>query len=97
MFYQNFWEAIKGDLPEIFEDFYKGDLDIYILNFGLIAIIPKENEAITMSKYRPISLLNYSYKIFIKVLTSLIEKVIDRLISSNHTTFIKDRYILESV
>jgi hypothetical protein len=97
MFYQSFWENIKGGLIEMFEDFYKGELDIYRLNFALITIIPKENEARTIKKYRPISLLNCSYKIFTKVLTSRFGKMIDRLVESNQTTFIKGRYILESV
>jgi hypothetical protein len=97
MFYQSFWDVIKRDILEVFEDFHKGELDIYRLNFALITIIPKENEARTMNKFRPISLLNCSYKIFTKVLTSRIGGVIDRLISSNQTTFIKGRFILESV
>jgi hypothetical protein len=50
-----------------------------------------------MNKIRPISLLNYSYKIFTKVLTDRISKVADRLVTGNQTTFIKGRYILESV
>jgi hypothetical protein len=50
-----------------------------------------------MSKFRPISLLNCSYKIFMKVLTNRIGVIADRLIASNQTSFIKGRYILESV
>jgi hypothetical protein len=50
-----------------------------------------------MSKFRQISLLNCSYKIFTKVLTNRLRYVADRLIASNQTTFIKGRYILESV
>jgi hypothetical protein len=50
-----------------------------------------------MSKFRPISLLNCSYKIFTKVLTNRIGVIADRLIASNQTSFIKGRYILESV
>jgi hypothetical protein len=49
-----------------------------------------------MNKFRPISLLNCSYKIFTKVLTNRVAGVIDRLIASNQTAFIKGRYILES-
>jgi hypothetical protein len=41
--------------------------------------------------------LNCSYKIFTKVLTNRIGQVIDRMIASNQTSFIKGRYILESV
>jgi hypothetical protein len=76
MFYQHFWEEVKGDLTEMLEDFHKGNLDLYSLNFCLVTVIPKEKESRTMNKYRPISLLNCSYKIFTKVLTNRIGKVI---------------------
>jgi hypothetical protein len=95
--YQKTWDAVKGDLLEMFKDFHQGKLDMYKLNFALIIVIPKEKDARTMNKFRPISLLNCSYKIFTKVLTNRIGSVADRLVASNQTIFIKGRYILESV
>jgi hypothetical protein len=50
-----------------------------------------------MNKFRPINLLNCSYKIFTKVLTNRIGGIANRLVASNQTTFIKGRYIVESV
>jgi hypothetical protein len=50
-----------------------------------------------MRKFRPISLLNYSFKIFTKVLTNRFARILDRLISYQQSGFIKGRYILESV
>jgi hypothetical protein len=90
-------EEVKDDIVEMFEDFHRCELDIYRLNFALITVIPQEKDARTMNKFRPISLLNFCYKIFTKLLTNRLGKVIDKLIASNQTTFIKGRYILESV
>lgn len=81
----------------MFEDFYKGDLDIYHLNFAMLTLIPKESEATSMKKIRPISLLNCSYKIFTKVLTNGLAIVLQRLIVSNQSAFLKGRFILEIV
>jgi hypothetical protein len=97
MFYQYFWDVVKGDLMSMFDDLYNGNLDLYKLNFALITIIPKEKDARTMNKFRLISLLNCSYKIFTKVLTNRVGQVVDRLVASNQTSFIKARYILEIV
>jgi hypothetical protein len=97
MFYHNFWDVIRGDLMDLFTELYENKLDLYRLNFALITIIPKEKDARNMSKFRHISLLNCSYKIFTNVLTNRMGLVVDRLISSNQTSFIKGRYILESV
>jgi hypothetical protein len=89
MFYQHFWEVINYDLMDMFRDLHKEDLDLYRLKFSLITIIPKEKDARTMNKFRLISLLNCSYKIFTKVLSNRINKVIYKLIASNQTAFIK--------
>jgi hypothetical protein len=35
-FYQNFWNTIKGDLMQMFQDLYAGDLPLFSLNFGVI-------------------------------------------------------------
>jgi len=97
LFYQVFWEVIKKDLLMPVNCFSRGQLDLDRLNYGMITLIPKEPEAKTLKKFRPISLLNCSFKIFAKMLNNRLVVVADRLIASNQTAFIKGRYILESV
>lgn len=97
MFYQRFWEVIKHDLMAMFADFYKGELDIFRLNFAVLTLIPKKPNASSIKKFRPISLLNCSFKVFTKVLTNRLALIMNSLISSNQSAFIKGRYILESV
>ncbi|WVZ94360.1 hypothetical protein U9M48_040259, partial [Paspalum notatum var. saurae] len=65
-----FWETIKGDLLQTFLDLSKGDLALFGLNFGVITLIPKVQEANVIQQYRPICLLNMSYEIFTKVATN---------------------------
>jgi hypothetical protein len=81
----------------MFNAWHEDNLDLYRLNFAMITLIPKENEARSMRKFRPISLLNYSFKIFTKVLTNILARIINRLISFHQSAFIRGRYILESV
>jgi hypothetical protein len=97
LFYQKFWDIVKEDIVKMFEEFHKGDLDLYRLNFAMLTLIPKVEEAKEMNNFRPISLINCSFKIFSKVLTNRLEKVTQRLISENRSAFIHGRYILESV
>ena len=78
-------------------DFEDGKLDMRRLNFALIVLIPKEADARKMKKFRPISLSNCGVKIFSKAMTNRVSPVGRSLISSNQTTFIKGRDILESV
>jgi hypothetical protein len=96
-FHQKFWELVKPEILSMFNDFSKGELDIYRLNFAMLTLIPKEADADVMRKFRPISLLNCIFKLFTKVITNRLALIVDRIISHNQTTFIKGRYILESV
>jgi hypothetical protein len=54
----------------LFEVFHEGKLDLYRLNFSMITLITKMEDAIDMKHFRPISLINCSFKIFSKVLTT---------------------------
>jgi hypothetical protein len=73
-FYQKYWDVIYEDLMNLFDAWFEDRLDICRLNFAMITLIPKENDAITMKKFRPISLLNCSFKIFCEVLTNRLPK-----------------------
>jgi hypothetical protein len=97
LFYQTFWDTVKSDFMNLVRKFETGELKIDRLNFAMITLIPKEPEARTLKKFRPISLLNCSFKIFGKLLNNRLIAVADRIIVSNQTAFIKGRYILESV
>jgi mannosylglycoprotein endo-beta-mannosidase len=81
----------------MFQDFHKGELDIRRLNYGVITLVPKVQEANTMKQYRPICLLNVDYKGFTKVLTERLTPVAKEIVGENQSGFIKGRNILEGV
>jgi len=95
LFYQVFWDLIKVDLMNLIGVFEQGDLNLDRLNYAMITLIPKEPEAKVLKKFRPISLINCSFKIFSKLLNNRMVRVADRLVASNQTAFIKGRFILE--
>jgi hypothetical protein len=96
-FYQFFWDVVKHDLMSLFNEFHAGRLPIHSLNFGIITLLPKVTEAIQIQQFRPIYLLNVSFKVFTKVLNNRILKVSDKLIGPSQTAFIPGRYIMEGV
>jgi hypothetical protein len=97
MFYQKFWPIIKDDFMAIVREFEAGRANMARLNYAMIILIPKEDGAKTLRKFRPISLINCSFKLFAKALNSRLEKICNRLLAPNQTAFVKGRYILESV
>jgi mannosylglycoprotein endo-beta-mannosidase len=81
----------------IFHDFHKEDLRLFSLNFGIITVLPKCQEAIRIQQYRHICLLNVSCKIFTKVATNRINFMAQKVIQPSQTAFVLDWYILEGV
>jgi hypothetical protein len=74
-FYQNFWEIIS--------------LTLFRLNFGEIILLPKIKEAERIQQYRPIYLLNVSFKIFTKVATIRLNTVADHVVRPSQTAFMQ--------
>ena len=87
----------KNDLMAMFRDFHKGDLPIFHLNFGTIILLRKKEDAIQIQQYRPICLLNVSFKIFTKVTTNRVTAVAHEVIRPTQTAFMLGRHILEGV
>src|SRR5438128_12144865 len=96
-FYQKFWEVIKVDLLLMFQELHSGDLPLFSLNFGVITLIPKVQEANVIQQYRPICILNVSFKIFTKVATNRLSLVADKVVSTTQTAFLRGQNILEGL
>ena len=96
-FYQKFWPIIKDDLMAMFVQLQKGDLPLFKLNFGVITLLPKKEDASRIEQYRPMYLLNVSLKIFTKVGTNHVSSIAHRVIQPTQSAFIPGRNIFEGV
>ena len=77
-FYQHFGEVVKWDLMKLLNEFQAGKLDITRLNYGITLI--QKTIAKQIQKFRPICLLNVSFKIITKVLMNRLSAVIKPII-----------------
>jgi hypothetical protein len=96
-FYQSCWDIVKGDIIQLFADFFEEKVDISRLNYGIITLLPKISDASKIQQFRPICLLNCLYKLVTKTLTVRLEKVAEKLIHANQTAFLKGRNIMSGV
>jgi hypothetical protein len=60
-------------------------------------LLPKKENAIQIQQYRPICLLNVSFKIVTKVATNRITKVAHKVVRPSQTAFMPGRHISEGV
>jgi len=94
-FYQVFWDLVKEELMATFTELHVGTLPLNSLNFGTIILLPKNKDAKTIQQYRPICLLNVSFKIFTKVATNRLSSVAHKIIRPTQTAFLPGRNIME--
>ena len=82
---------------DLFTNFHKEDLNLFSLNFGIIMLIPKVQEATKIQQYRLICILNVSFKFFTKVAMNRLNKVAQIVVSPMQTAFLPGRNIMEGV
>jgi hypothetical protein len=63
----------------------------------VISLIPKLQEVKKIQQYRPICMLNVSFKIFTKVLANRFTAIANRIIKPSQTAFLPGRNIMEGV
>jgi hypothetical protein len=64
----------------LFKMLQQKQLSLYKLNFGVITPLPKKEDAVKIQQYRPICLLNVSFKLFTKVGTNKIMGIAPKVI-----------------
>jgi hypothetical protein len=82
-FFQKIWDTIHLDIVHLFNDFYNGNLKIERLNYRMVTLLPKVDNAADMKNFRPICLLNVCYKIISKVLNNRLAGCITNVISDS--------------
>ena len=97
-FYETFFDLIgPALLDSLNAGFECGTLSISQRR-GVISLIPKdENNLMTLSNWRPITLLNVDYKILAKIIANRIKPVLPKLIHPDQTGFIKERFIGQNI
>jgi Reverse transcriptase (RNA-dependent DNA polymerase) len=79
------------------QHFYNNALNVTKLNHAMMHLLSKENDARVIQKFRPISLVDCSYKIISKVLTNRLSVIVNTIVDEAQTTFIQGRFILDNV
>jgi hypothetical protein len=96
-FYVKLWPILEADFIEmVLQSIARGWLP-QGMNEGLIALFHKGSPTNELNNYRPITLLNVSYKIVAKALQHRLQPSLPDLISEDQTAFLPLRYILDNV
>ena len=66
-------------------------------NSAFLALIPKEKDAKSFDRFRPISLCNIGYKIITKIMASKLKHILPYLIPENQGGFVKGRKVSDNI
>jgi len=94
-FYKRFWNLLKREVGTMFNQFYHSVPRSFSSYF--VTLIPKVSSPSSLSDSCPISLLGSLYKLVAKVLAGRLAPIMDKLISSNQSAFIKGRQLVDGV
>jgi hypothetical protein len=92
-----FWNLIKSDLKRMLCYSHHSLKLERNTNSSFLALIPKEINPTSFTRFQPISLCNYSYKILTKIIASRLKKILPKIISPNQEGFIHDRQIMDNI
>ena len=97
-FYKFFWIDVKKYVLESYEySFETGTLSIDQKR-GILTLIPKKDKDRTLlSNWRPLSLLNFDYKLLAKVIAERMKLFLPKLIDPDQTGYVAGRYIGENL
>ena len=97
-FYKIFWSTLKTFYISSINFSYNNGSLTALQKQGIITLLPKKDkDLISLTNWRPISLLNIDYKIATKAIANRMKKVLNSLIHSSQTGFLKGRYIGENI
>ena len=96
-FFKVFWRYIKHFVHRsLISGLNNGELSI-TQREGLITLVPKPLKPRNLiSSWRPITLLNSTYKILSATIANRLKKVLDSVIHPDQTAFLKNRFIGEN-
>ena len=92
-FVKKCWSIICEDFYKLCNDFHASNICLQSINGSFITLVPKHDNPIKITDFRPISLLNTSVKIITELLANRLQLVLPRLIHKNQYGFIRHRCI----
>lgn len=91
-FYQIYWHIVRDEVTWVVLKFLNNDIFDHYTNFTYIALIPKVNNLISASNFRPIDLCNVIYKIVSKVLVNRLKQILSNIISRIRVPLCQDNW-----
>ena len=96
-FYSRFWGLLGRDMVETLNFSFREGFLSASQRQGILRLLFKKDDPLSLKNWRPISLLNLDYKIATKALSYRIRKVLPNILSEDQTCSVPGRSIFENL
>eukprot|EP00253_Pinus_taeda_P004728 PITA_04728 len=90
-------EEVSEDILNVVEDSKMNRTILKVLNTSFVSLIPKQDNAQTPDRFRPIALCNVVYKIISKVVANRLKPLLLSLVSVEQSGYVEGRQILNNI
>ena len=97
IFFHNYWDIVGTNITNMVLNVLNSNAPMAEINKTNISLIPKTNHPTRMTKFRPISVCNVTYKLISKVLANRLKTVMPSIISENQSAITTERLISDNV
>ena len=95
-FFQRNWGTLKEEITKAVKEFFATGIIPPGINDTTIVLIPKVDNPVNLSQFRPISLCNVIYKILSKCLVNRLRPLLGDIISESQSAFVPGRLITDN-
>ena len=96
-FVKEFWYLMKDEVIIMFDQFYANEVLPKCMLAFFVTLIPTVSSPMELKDFRSISLLGSLYKLLAKVLARRLAGVMNSIISSSQSAFLKCRHLVDGV
>lgn len=96
-FFKKFWPLISEDYTNMITDAIVADRFPNGVTCGVLTLLHKGGNRNLLTNWRPIALLNVSYKIYAKALQLRLQPVLSEIIGDDQSAFLHGRFILDNI
>ncbi|GJZ07586.1 RNA-directed DNA polymerase, eukaryota, reverse transcriptase zinc-binding domain protein [Tanacetum coccineum] len=97
VFFKKAWNVVGKDVCDGIKEFFSKGQMLGELNATLITLIPKIQNPLKVSDFKPIACCNVLYKCINKILTNRIKGALKKLVQNNQSSFIPGRLIQDNI
>lgn len=91
------WEVVGHSILDFVRRCFADPRNIQGVNHTLLSLIPRCDDPVYVSQFRPIALCNVIYKVVAKVITQRLRYIMPHVVSDNQSSFVQGRSTIDNI